>query len=36
MLAGFYRTVAYLANGLDLPPERGAATFSEYRRMAQA
>lgn len=36
MLAGFYRTVAYLANGLDLPLERGAATFSEYRRMAQA
>lgn len=36
MLAGFYRTAVYLANGLDLPLERGVATFSEYRRMAQA
>ncbi|MDU9408292.1 carboxymuconolactone decarboxylase family protein [Pseudomonas sp. zfem001] len=30
MLAGFYRTVAYLANGLDLPVEQGAARFNEY------
>lgn len=30
MLAGFYRTVAYLANGLDLPLEQGVARFSEY------
>jgi alkylhydroperoxidase family enzyme len=27
MVCGFYRTVAYLANGLDLPPEPGAARF---------
>jgi hypothetical protein len=27
MLAGFYRTVAYLANGLALPLEPGAARF---------
>lgn len=27
MLAGFYRTVAYIANGLALPNERGAPTF---------
>lgn len=27
LLAGFYRTVAYLANGLDLPLEPGAARF---------
>ncbi|VWB84880.1 carboxymuconolactone decarboxylase [Burkholderia lata] len=27
MLAGFYRTVSYLANGLRLPPEPGAARF---------
>lgn len=31
MLAGFYRTVAYLANGLDLPLEASAARFSDYR-----
>lgn len=31
MLAGFYRTVAYVANGLDLPLEQKAAKFSEYR-----
>jgi alkylhydroperoxidase family enzyme len=28
LLAGFYRTVAYLANGLDLPLEAGAARFN--------
>ncbi|WP_254610396.1 carboxymuconolactone decarboxylase family protein [Burkholderia aenigmatica] len=27
MLAGFYRTVSYLTNGLRLPPEAGAARF---------
>jgi alkylhydroperoxidase family enzyme len=27
LLCGFYRTVAYLANGLDLPLEPGAARF---------
>ena len=27
MLCGFYRTVAYLANGLDLPLEPTAARF---------
>ena len=27
MLCGFYRTVAYIANGLDLAREPGAATF---------
>ena len=27
MLCGFYRTVSYLANGLDLPLEPGAAPF---------
>jgi len=27
MLCGFYRTVAYLANGLDLPLEPGSARF---------
>src|SRR4051812_17050368 len=27
MVCGFYRTVAYLANGLDLPLEPGAARF---------
>jgi alkylhydroperoxidase family enzyme len=31
MLAGFYRTVAYLANGLDLPLEASAARFDDYR-----
>ncbi|MCY1380227.1 hypothetical protein D9M69_680290 [compost metagenome] len=31
MLAGFYRTVSYIANGLDLPLERKAARFGEYR-----
>ena len=28
LLAGFYRTVAYVANGLDLPLEPGAARFA--------
>jgi alkylhydroperoxidase family enzyme len=27
LLCGFYRTVSYLANGLDLPLEKGAARF---------
>src|ERR1700676_3314374 len=27
LLCGFYRTVSYLANGLDLPPEEKAARF---------
>lgn len=27
LLCGFYRTVAYIANGLALPPEPGAARF---------
>jgi alkylhydroperoxidase family enzyme len=27
LLCGFYRTVSYLANGLDLPLEHGAARF---------
>jgi alkylhydroperoxidase family enzyme len=27
LLCGFYRTVSYLANGLDLPLEEGAARF---------
>jgi len=27
MLCGFYRTVAYLANGLNLPLEPGVARF---------
>ncbi|MBD9415318.1 carboxymuconolactone decarboxylase family protein [Pseudomonas sp. PDM16] len=31
MLAGFYRTVSYLANGLALSLEPNAARFSEYR-----
>jgi alkylhydroperoxidase family enzyme len=31
MLAGFYRTVAYIANGLDVSLERGAARFADYR-----
>jgi alkylhydroperoxidase family enzyme len=30
LLAGFYRTVAYLANGLDLPLEATAARFDRY------
>lgn len=30
LLAGFYRTVAYLANGLDLPLEATAARFAQY------
>src|SRR3569832_755414 len=30
MLAGFYRTVSYLANGLDLPLEPDGARFAEY------
>ena len=29
LLCGFYRTVAYIANGLDLPLEPGAARFDE-------
>ena len=32
LLAGFYRTVAYLANGLDLPLEPGAARFPARQR----
>ncbi|MBA1376247.1 carboxymuconolactone decarboxylase family protein [Pseudomonas brassicacearum subsp. neoaurantiaca] len=32
MLAGFYRTVSYIANGLALPLEQNAASFSEYHR----
>ena len=32
MLAGFYRTVSYIANGLALPLEKNAASFSEYRK----
>lgn len=31
LLAGFYRTVAYLTNGLKLPLESYAARFSQYR-----
>jgi hypothetical protein len=27
LLCGFYRMVAYVANGLDLPLEPGAARF---------
>lgn len=30
MLAGFYRTVSYLANGLDLPLEAGGARFRDF------
>ena len=30
LLAGFYRTVAYVANGLDLPLETTAARFKQY------
>ena len=30
LLAGFYRTVAYVANGLALPPEATAARFADY------
>jgi alkylhydroperoxidase family enzyme len=30
LLCGFYRTVAYISNGLDLPLEPGAARFSSY------
>ena len=30
MLAGFYRTVSYLANGLALPLEDGAARFTAF------
>jgi alkylhydroperoxidase family enzyme len=29
LLCGFYRTVSYLANGLDLPLEKGAARFPQ-------
>lgn len=32
MLAGFYRTVSYIANGLALPLEQNSASFSEYRK----
>jgi alkylhydroperoxidase family enzyme len=31
MLCGFYRTVAYVVNGLDLPLEPGAARFEAAR-----
>jgi len=31
LLAGFYRTVAYLANGLRLPLEQTAARFADYQ-----
>ncbi|AYC31810.1 carboxymuconolactone decarboxylase family protein [Pseudomonas cavernae] len=31
MLAGFYRTVSYIANGLALPLEPNSAKFSEYQ-----
>jgi alkylhydroperoxidase family enzyme len=31
MLAGFYRTVSYLANGLQLPLESNARRFSDFR-----
>ncbi|HNR77837.1 MAG TPA: carboxymuconolactone decarboxylase family protein [Parvularculaceae bacterium] len=34
MLAGFYRTVAYLANGLKLPLERNAAMFPAKQEKA--
>jgi len=30
LLCGFYRTVSYLANGLDLPLEERAARFPKY------
>lgn len=30
LLVGFYRTVAYIANGLDLPMEAWAARFAQY------
>ena len=30
MLAGFYRTVAYLANGLAMPLEPAASCFADY------
>ena len=30
LLAGFYRTVAYIANGLDLPLEETAARFADF------
>lgn len=30
LLAGFYRTVAYIANGLDIPLEATAARFTDY------
>jgi alkylhydroperoxidase family enzyme len=32
LLCGFYRTVSYIANALDLPPEPGAARFVEAER----
>lgn len=34
LLAGFYRTVSYVANGLDLPLEAGAARFPQERATA--
>lgn len=34
MLCGFYRTVAYLANGLNLPLEPGGARFEGVRETA--
>jgi alkylhydroperoxidase family enzyme len=30
LLAGFYRTTSYLVNALALPPEPGAARFTDY------
>lgn len=33
LLAGFYRTVAYLTNGLKLPLEPYAARFSDYAKV---
>jgi len=35
LLCGFYRTVAYVANGLALPTEPGAARFPASRPFAQ-
>jgi alkylhydroperoxidase family enzyme len=34
LLCGFYRTVAYLCQGLELPLETGAARFSDFSRTA--
>lgn len=36
MLCGFYRTVSYLANGLDLSPEPGARRFPAASNMGRA